>query len=301
MTALGRKAESGFLGLAFFAALMSGCAEWGPHPKSLISPRLRVAVESFDNHSRLKVKGLGKDASDILISDLSSDARFSLVERQKLSQVFEEQKLGLTGAVDQKTAVKTGKIVGANVLITGAITDLSISDVGSDYLIAEKKTQTASARVDVRAVDAETGKIIYSGGGKGTARFSSGDLLGLGTQAGYQERLGSKALRKAVKSFADQLIEVLARQPWRCHVAAVSGKKVYLDAGRLSGLVIGEKLRVYRQGKEIKDASGAVIGHERTRVALIEIRDYFSDNGAVCRLVKGEDVRSGDLVKAIKD
>jgi Mg-chelatase subunit ChlD len=47
---------------------------------------------------------------------------FRLVERRDLRQVLEEQKLSLTGAVNEADAVKVGKIVGAQLLIVPSLT-----------------------------------------------------------------------------------------------------------------------------------------------------------------------------------
>jgi len=67
-----------------------------------------------------------KTAAEVLESRLllavARHPAFRLVERKDLRQVLEEQKLSLTGAVNEADAVKVGKIVGARLLIVPSLT-----------------------------------------------------------------------------------------------------------------------------------------------------------------------------------
>src|SRR3954466_9081178 len=82
-----------------------------------------VAVLYFDNNSigkdRADYDGLGKGIADLLITDMASNSRVRVVEREKVQKVLEEQNLARAGSVDQNTAVKLGKILGAQYMITG--------------------------------------------------------------------------------------------------------------------------------------------------------------------------------------
>src|SRR5436190_12750314 len=82
-----------------------------------------VAVLYFDNNSigkdRADYDGLGKGIADLLITDMASNSRVRVVEREKVQKVLEEQNLVKAGSIDQNTAVKLGKILGAQYMITG--------------------------------------------------------------------------------------------------------------------------------------------------------------------------------------
>src|ERR1041385_5263872 len=72
-----------------------------------------VAVLYFDNNSigkdRADYDGLGKGIADLLITDMASNPRVRVVERERVQKVLEEQNLVKAGAIDQNTAVKLGK------------------------------------------------------------------------------------------------------------------------------------------------------------------------------------------------
>jgi Mg-chelatase subunit ChlD len=52
---------------------------------------------------------------------LSRDPAFRLVERKNLRQILDELKLGMTGLVDDTSAVRAGRLTGSNLLISGSL------------------------------------------------------------------------------------------------------------------------------------------------------------------------------------
>lgn len=79
-----------------------------------------VAVLDFDTS---RAKGLGDEGGEMLATLLS--ARLSavegvrLVERTTLQRALEEQALGLAGMVERQSAAQVGRLIGAQVLVTG--------------------------------------------------------------------------------------------------------------------------------------------------------------------------------------
>lgn len=82
-----------------------------------------VAVLSFDNNSigrnASDYNGIGKGLQDFLTTDLAAAGKVSVVDRDRIEQVMKEQGMIKQGAVDPATAVKLGKILGVQYMITG--------------------------------------------------------------------------------------------------------------------------------------------------------------------------------------
>jgi TolB-like protein len=82
-----------------------------------------VAVLSFDNNSIGKdhadYDGVGKGLQDFLTNDLVTNNTFTVVDRDRIQQVLKEQDLAKQGSIDPQTAVRIGKILGAQYMITG--------------------------------------------------------------------------------------------------------------------------------------------------------------------------------------
>jgi len=81
-----------------------------------------VVVFRFGNNSlgsgRADYDGMATGIQDLLITDLASNGKIRLVDREHLNEVLAEQNLAKTGQIDPQTAVKVGKIFGAQYAIT---------------------------------------------------------------------------------------------------------------------------------------------------------------------------------------
>ncbi|MBV9879229.1 MAG: hypothetical protein JO180_01985 [Gemmatirosa sp.] len=107
------------------------------HPKT-------VAILYFDNNTgKSDYDALGRGISAMLITDLSVVPEIRLVERERLQQVLTEQELQQTSLFDKATAVRAGRLLGAEYLLVGAL-----SSVDPDM------------RIDTRVVRVETGEIV---------------------------------------------------------------------------------------------------------------------------------------------
>ena len=243
-------------------------------------PRRRIGVVDFENKSGYGQGRLGTAASDILITELAKTGKFVVVERDKMNKIFEEQKLQASGAIDPRTAVKVGRILGLSAMVTGSISESGVKKEGSDYLVMSSKRQIAEVVVDIRVVDVETGQVVYADSGSGRAKASKRAVLGLGGRSGYDETLEGKALRAAIVQFVDNVTSQVNKKPWSCRIAAVRGNNIYLNAGITMGVEKGLKLDCFHLGKEIMDpTTGLALGHEEVAVGRAEVVGPLGDSG----------------------
>jgi len=91
----------------------------------------------------------------MLITDLSNINMLTIVERDKIESILQEQKLNNSKDFDPNTASKLGKLLGAQIILTGGYFEMM-----------------GSLRVDARFIDVQTGKILKSDGVDGeTSNF----------------------------------------------------------------------------------------------------------------------------------
>jgi len=92
-----------------------------------------VAVLYFDNNSigkdRTDYDGVGKGMAELIINDLASNPNMRVVERERIQALVTEGALVKSGAVDPQTAIRLGKIVGAQYMITGAFMSMGNGNV----------------------------------------------------------------------------------------------------------------------------------------------------------------------------
>ncbi|MCD6363887.1 MAG: hypothetical protein J7M13_07855 [Synergistetes bacterium] len=82
----------------------------------------RVAVMDFESIGVDEY--LGVAAAELVRTQLIKTGSCSVVERGLLKKVMAEQRIALSGAVDEATAVKVGKLVGANLVVIGSVSRL---------------------------------------------------------------------------------------------------------------------------------------------------------------------------------
>jgi TolB-like protein len=85
---------------------------------------------------------IGKAVSAMLTTEFTVRDGLEVLERQDISSLLQEQRLGLSGRVDESSAVAIGKILGVQYVFHGAV--VSIAN---------------SLRVDIRAIDVETSEV----------------------------------------------------------------------------------------------------------------------------------------------
>lgn len=82
-----------------------------------------IAVMYFDNNSigrdRADFDGIGKGIADMLITDMASNPNVRIVERERIQALLTEQSLTAAKTIDPQTAIRLGKIIGAQYMITG--------------------------------------------------------------------------------------------------------------------------------------------------------------------------------------
>ncbi len=95
----------------------------------------KIAVIEFSDLNG-NITEFGMYLSEELITRLFLTRKFDVIERQLLNQVISEQKLGMTGLIDDESAIAIGKLLGVDAIVSGTITDLGISLKVNARLIA---------------------------------------------------------------------------------------------------------------------------------------------------------------------
>lgn len=134
--------------LFFFAAGLSFprsvLSDVEPGPAKQKEP-LKVAIMPFDyiSNSANKDVAKGRIVSDIFTTSAVKSGVFNVVEREQISKVLEEMEFGKQGKTYTSEVQKIGDLVGANIVLTGSVTELD-----------------ASIRIAARMIDVGSGRII---------------------------------------------------------------------------------------------------------------------------------------------
>ncbi len=267
--------------------------------------RQSVAVLQFVN-SAAGPPVVGRGMADMLVTALVNSDRFTVVERQEIESVLEEQGLGVAGAITETSAAQVGQLLGVELAIYGSITHFGEERRSVGLRRLEIGRSRAKVNIDLRFVNTTTGEIIFAKSFEGTESslgvildtdnldFSSLDAW-IGTRIGKAAReCANKAVREAVRH--------LSGMPWHGTLISVAsdGPYCYIKPGSKSGLQRGNILYVYHKGEELIDPdTGISLGSEETRVGKIQVLDATIGEGQAskCLIIEGSGFRRGDLIK----
>jgi tetratricopeptide (TPR) repeat protein len=145
------KAFHPFISVLFITILCISTFLW-TEPSEASS--VTVAVLPFENLNRDSTYGvLSRGMCESLIEGLSSVKSLTLVERAQVEKTLREQALGLTGAMDEKTAPKTGQLLGAKYVVMG-----SYQVLGNQVKISARFVNVETGEIDPNKTVSVTGK-----------------------------------------------------------------------------------------------------------------------------------------------
>jgi len=181
-------------------------------------PKARIAVADFDVKAAKATFEIGSGLREMLITALINSSRFSVVERQVLGAILQEQELSVSGAAQAGVGgPQRGKIKTADLIVTAAVTEFEPSASGGAAGIgggggvaggvlggllgaAMNKSHMA---LDLRIVDTSTSEVLAATRVQGQATdvaggFAAGFFGGFGLGGGltaYANTPMEKAIR----------------------------------------------------------------------------------------------------------
>jgi curli biogenesis system outer membrane secretion channel CsgG len=200
---------------ALLASALSGCATEESRrvevskptvaQRLYTGPRLAISVGKFDNRSSFLrgvfsdgIDRLGSQAKTILLTHLQQSKRFTVLDRDNLSELKQEAEF--SGAAQN--------FRGAYYVITGDVTEFGRKQVGDRQLfgiLGRGKSQVAYAKVSLSVVDVRSSGVVYSTQGAGEYKLSNREVIGFGGTASYDSTLNGKVLDLAIREAVDSL------------------------------------------------------------------------------------------------
>jgi curli biogenesis system outer membrane secretion channel CsgG len=307
-------------------------------PAGSAQQKKRVAVLNFDygtvQTAVSSVFGtnvdVGKGISDLLVQQLVTDGKYSLIERNAIDKILNEQNFANSDRVDPTTAAKIGKVLGVDAVIMGSITQFGRDDQNKTYGGGavggvtrkfgiggvQKREAKAVVAVTARMVDTTTGEILAAVTGTGESTRKGTSLVGAGggggnaagggydmTSKNFGETILGEAVHQAVTTMAQQLDEKAAALPTRKAefsglVADVSGSTVILNVGSSAGVRVGDVVEISRPVRTVKDpATGKVIKTITSKMGTATITEV--DAGSATANYSGSGpAKVGDAAKS---
>jgi len=203
---------------------------------------------------------MGKIVAEWLITALVKEGRFDVIERRLLEKVLEEQKIGVSGLVDESSASKLGRVLGAKIVITGSLMEF-------------QGVMEANARI----IEVETSSIIAAENVKSTSAAKLEDLV----------------VQMAEKIIRDFPLEGYIVQRQGDKVLIDLGKRTGVKPGMQ--FMVYKEGRIIKHPK-----TGEVLDIERIETGTVEITEVKTKtaDGVIKKENQTDSINAGQLVKS---
>ncbi len=264
-------------------------------------PKKRVMILGFWNDTPVRQDGIGEFAADELKRALLISQRVILPHDVKTTLSTSDFVEGEQVKVAQLIA--EGRKMGVTIIIIGRITKVVFRQKGDDIGFFHQKQSLLAVSLETKVFDVQGGREVLAAARSGEASSSGVSTYDSSYPTpdtpAFRFDLAQAAVREAVAGVIPDVLRAIEKMTWQGRIAKVIGPKFYVNAGRTSGLIGGDILRVLNPGEDIYDpVTGAYLGRSQGQLkGTLEIVDFIGPDGAVSEVHTGGNFREGDLVQ----
>lgn len=209
-----------------------------------------------------------------LMTFLVKTNKFDVVERSRMKDILAEQEFSESGYISPETAVKLGKLIGADYFVMGKIEQFQagIEAKKIPYTNEVQKQYEGKITVNVRIVDSRGGKVVaankFSVEHEDRTHRRDKEV----TPDDFLDALKEKAVKEVVNGIVEGVFPL--------KIIKITGDKVYINRGAGVSFKVGDTLTVLSQGEGLVDPdTGESLGsaeEEIGRVEVVTIQKKFS-------------------------
>ena len=260
----------------------------------------KIVLLKFFNESPVGGDDLGIQATEEIRREISKTREF-ILDSGSETLFGSSKEVYAGGGVKLAQLARKAKLAGVNLVIFGRITQARLRQKSDEIGFVRKVKALAESIVEIKVFDVHANKEVLSQTQEGNVTDDNYRFYQQESEdnIAYRQDLLRYTTRVAVRKSIPGIIKVGSKLDWVGRVAKIIGTRIYINAGKESGINTGDILKVITEGQEIYDPeSGAMIGVAQGEVkGTLEVIDYFGVDGAVCILHSGGSVTEGDFVE----
>jgi hypothetical protein len=263
-------------------------------------PRKRMIILPFLDSSENRPDSLREKARAAFIKELNRSGEVIAVDSRDLKN--ETLKPAEKGEYDLKEISKQAQPLGANAVLEGKILDIHVSRKADNVGVIRQVKSEFEAVVRVRVVQTRGGQEVFN-----TVKTVKLDEPTVRVAERVENdktltnnpELVEAIVRDAFLDFVPQVIASIGKVSWEGRIAGLSGDRLFLNVGRVSGIQVGDILKVLEEGDDVYDPeSGGHIGKVPGRLkGTLEVVSYFGNDGAVAVIHSGSGFKENDRVE----
>lgn len=244
----------------------------------------KVMIAHLDDRTTHADEIFGDWVAEKFIKELNKRSqRILFVDYQTVKEFLENKGVVLTDLETPKVLHLLNEVFGIHALVVGQLSGPYVFTTKA----AKDQEGTASAiiKIEMRIVDTLSGKIIKN------LSANNPIITTKETGAFSEEKAKMKAIDFTIVELSGSLVKELDALDWFCRVAKVDGEEIYINAGRLTGLKVGDVMEVFRP--KGPGERGEVEGE-------IQILAWFGIDASIGKLIQGKRPDVNDILKIAK-
>ena len=266
----------------------------------LNGPRKRLLVLPFLDNDPKHSFAVAEQARRSVVQSLLLSGQFLVVKNSDFPRDLNQLKS--TRNYNLATISKTAKGLGIAGVVEGTIIEIKARRLSDQVGVFRKVRAQVEAKVRIRVMAAKTGREVMDEIKTATVRAETtqvGEYQVNDRQLKEDPKLIQRVIEKAFRGTIMQITLALDKLEWEGRIALVKGERIYLNAGRLSGLQVGDILKVMEDGEEVFDPeTGSLIGRVPGRMkGTVELISYFGKDGAIGIIHSGSGFAENDRVE----
>jgi hypothetical protein len=253
-------------------------------PSTRLDLKKKVVIAYFDDRTTGADEVFGDWIAEKLTREVNQRSqRVLFIDYRMVEDFLEKKGFALSDLETPKVVALLNEGFGIHALVVGQLS--------GPYVFATKPAQdqdvTASAilKLEMRVVDTLSGRILKD--------LSASNPIVASREKGVfpEERAKVRAIDLAISDISKALSRELDSLDWFCRVAKVEGEEIYINAGKLTGLRIGDVMAVFRPGEA--GERGEVKGK-------IQISAFLGMDASMAKVIDGKKPDVNDILKPAK-
>ena len=244
----------------------------------------KVVIAHFDDRTISADERLGDWMAEKLMKEVVQRSnKILFVDYPMVKEFLEKRGVALKDLETPKTLHLLNEVFGIQAVVLG--------ELSGPYVFTTKGakdqdgTSSAIIKIDMRLVDTFSNKTLKT-------LSTANPIISTKEKGTFSdEKAKGKAIDLTIVDLGRSLSRELDNLDWFCRIAKVDGEEVYINAGKLTGLKVGDVMEVFRPG---------MTGDQGEVKGKIQISAIFGIDASVGRLIQGKKPDENDILKLAK-
>lgn len=264
------------------------------------APRKRMMVLPFLDAGEQRPQLIRDQARASFIDDLNRSGEVIALDSKELTVDLSKMMEG--GQYKLQDVAKAAQGLGVTAVLEGKIIDIRIKRKADNVGVVRHLTTAFEVVAQVRVVTGRGAREVFN-----TVKTVTVEEQGVrvAERVETDKFLSNNPdmirvlVKDAFLDFTPQVLAALDKVTWEGRIAAINGDRLYLNVGRISGLQVGDLLKVTEDGDDVYDPeSGGHIGRVPGRLkGTLEVISYFGNDGAIAVIHSGSGFKENDRVE----